>query len=74
MVRCKKGIIFPNSESKVIAAFFIIGTRDKRNMLLRSHTFISQITTEPDFEARWMEAKDERDLQNIILLGKRIRD
>ncbi len=43
-------------------------------MLLRSHTFISQITTEPDFEARWMEAKDERDLQNIILLGKRIRD
>jgi hypothetical protein len=43
-------------------------------MLLRSHTFISQIIAEPDLEARWMEAKDERDLQDIILLGKRIRD
>ncbi|MBC8390660.1 MAG: PTS sugar transporter subunit IIA, partial [Actinobacteria bacterium] len=74
MVRCKKGIIFPSSESKIIAAFFIIGTRDKRNMLLRAHTFISQIIAEPDFERIWMEAKDERALQDIILLGKRIRD
>jgi len=36
-----------------------IGTRDKRNMLLRSYTFISQIIAEPDFEAGWKQKMKE---------------
>jgi basic amino acid/polyamine antiporter, APA family len=74
MARCKNGIIFPHSKSKIIAAFFIIATRDKRNMILRTHTFISQIIAEEDFEKRWLEAKDKKALKDIILLGDRKRD
>jgi len=74
MVRCKEGIIFKTGEPKIIAAFFLVSSRDQRNLMLRAHTYISQIIAEPDFERRWMEAKDEKALKDIILLGKRKRD
>jgi basic amino acid/polyamine antiporter, APA family len=74
ITRCRDGMLFPDSKSRVIAAFFIIVTRDKRNMMLRAHTYISQIITEKDFEKRWLEARDKKALKDIILLGERKRD
>jgi hypothetical protein len=35
---------------------------------------IAQITQEPGFDAKWMAARSEDQLRNIILLGDRRRD
>ncbi|MGM0366724.1 MAG: amino acid permease [Actinomycetota bacterium] len=74
MVRCREGIIFKQGKPRIIAAFFLVSSRDQRNLMLRAHTYISQIIAEPDFEKRWMEAKDKPSLKDIILLGRRKRD
>lgn len=74
IVRCKRGIRFGDWENNIIAAFFLISSRDQRNLMLRTHTYISQIIADPEFEKRWMEAKDREALKDIFLLGKRKKD
>ncbi len=73
MVRSREGIYYEDSSLKIKAAFFLIASSDKRNLLLKAHTYLSQIILEPDFEQRWLEAKDKHCLKDIILLGKRKR-
>jgi len=73
MVRSREGIHYIDNDLKIRAAFFLIASRDQRNLMLRAHTYLSQIIGEPDFEKRWLEAKDEHGLKDIILLGKRKR-
>jgi APA family basic amino acid/polyamine antiporter len=74
IVRCKRGIRFGDWENNIIAAFFLISSRDRRNLMLRTHTYISQIIADPEFEKRWMEARDQEALKDIFLLGKRKKD
>ncbi len=73
MVRSREGIHYIDNDLKIRAAFFLIASRDQRNLMLRAHTYLSQIIGELDFEKRWLEAKDEHGLKDIILLGKRKR-
>ncbi len=73
LVRCKEGIIFSESAPNVRAAFVIVGTRDERNFHLRALASIAQIVHDPNFEKKWLEAKDKEALRDIILLGKRRR-
>ncbi len=73
MVRSREGIYYIHNDLKIRAAFFLIASRDQRNLMLRAHTYLSQIIGEQDFEKRWLEAKDEHGLKDIILLGKRKR-
>ncbi|MGD2279245.1 MAG: amino acid permease [Candidatus Omnitrophota bacterium] len=73
LARCKEGIEFPETENKVKTVFVIAGTRDERNFHLRALSAIAQIVQDAHFEKRWMRAKDEKGLRDIILLGKRRR-
>jgi len=73
LVRCKDGIIFPGTEDKVHTVFVIAGTKDERSFHLRTLSAIAQITQEPRFEEKWMNAKDKEALRDIVLLGKRER-
>jgi len=73
LARCKEGIIFSESSPKVQAVFVIVGTRDKRNFHLRTLSSIAQIVQDPNFERRWLKAKNKEALRDIILLGKRRR-
>ncbi len=74
MIRCKRGIRFKEKQTDIVAVFFLISSRDQRSLMLRAHTYISQIIADPEFEKRWMEAKDQEALKDIFLLGKRKRD
>jgi len=73
LVRSKKGIIFDNS-SPVYAVFIIAGTKDERNFHLRTLSAIAQIVQDPDFENKWLNAKNEDALRDIMLLSKRKRN
>jgi mannitol/fructose-specific phosphotransferase system IIA component (Ntr-type) len=72
-VRAKKGIVFSNESQNVSALFVLVGTLDERNFHLRALASIAQIVQENDFEKRWMDARDENGIRDVILLGKRVR-
>jgi APA family basic amino acid/polyamine antiporter len=73
IARCKKGIKFSEYAPEVNAVFVIIGTRDERNFHLQALASIAQIVQDPNFEKRWLQAKNKESLRDIILLGKRRR-
>ncbi|MFH1548254.1 MAG: amino acid permease [Candidatus Omnitrophota bacterium] len=74
LVRCRRGIMFSqNIAPNVHTVFVLVGTKDERQFHLVSLAAISQIIKEHDFEKRWLEAKNQEDLRDIVLLGKRRR-
>ncbi len=73
LVRCRKGIMFSENEPKVHIVFVLVGTRDERNFHLRALAAIAQIVQDQHFEEKWMAAKSEDALRDIILLGERRR-
>ncbi|MDP8299422.1 MAG: amino acid permease [Candidatus Tantalella remota] len=73
LARCKKGIIFPGKDRKVHTVFVIAGSKDERNFHLQALSAIAQIVQNPRFEKRWISARDEEALRDIVLLEKRKR-
>ncbi|MEA2101150.1 MAG: amino acid permease [Thermodesulfobacteriota bacterium] len=74
LCRCKEGIIFDHaSASHIHAVFVLIGSKDMRQMHLMSLAAIAQIVQHEGFEDRWMKARNEEALRDIILLSKRKR-
>ena len=74
IVRCVKGIRLPGADETIKAAFVLAGTRDRRNLHLKALAAIAQIIQGPNFERRWLEARDRQQLRDILLLGKRKRN
>ena len=74
LVRARKGIRFSDEYPDVHTVFVLVGTRDERNFHLRVLSAIAQIVQNPDFEKKWMTARNERALRDIILLGARRRE
>ena len=73
LARCREGIHFSAKEPKVHAVFVIMGTRDERNFHLYALAAIAQIVRDPNFEAKWANAKGKEGLRDIVLLGERRR-
>ena len=73
VARCKEGIVFSNTHNKVHAVFVIVGTKDERHFHLQALSAIAQISQDPDFEKKWMSAKNKNALRDIVLLGTRRR-
>jgi len=73
LARSKEGITFSKVAPKVHAVFVLLGTKDERNFHLRALSAIAQIVQDPHFEKRWLSAKSEEALRDIVLLGKRKR-
>ena len=73
LARGREGIAFSETAPKVHAVFVLIGTRDERNFHLHALAAIAQIIHGPDFEKRWMAARNKEALRDVILLGKRKR-
>jgi len=74
MLRCKGGVVFPESEVPVHIAFVLIGSADQRNFHLRALMAISHVVGEPEFFKRWMTAPSSRHLRDVVLLSGRRRD
>lgn len=73
LARCKEGIHFSESNPMVYAVFALVGTRDERNFHLRALSAIAQIVQDPYFANKWLKAKDEKSLRNVLLQSKRKR-
>lgn len=73
LIRCKEGITFPESKSKVHVIFMLAGSRDERNFHLRALAAIAEIAQNAVFDKRWLEARDTGELRHIILLAERKR-
>ncbi|MFC1510186.1 amino acid permease [Candidatus Omnitrophota bacterium] len=73
LVRCKKGIAFSASAPKVHVVFVLIGSKDERNFHLRALAAIAQIVQNPSFNKKWMSAKNDKALKDIVLMGDRMR-
>jgi len=74
LVRSREGIFFSCAEEKVQTMFVLVGTVDHRNYHLRALMSIAQIVQEPDFNRKWMKARDTRELKDVILLSQRKRE
>jgi amino acid transporter/mannitol/fructose-specific phosphotransferase system IIA component (Ntr-type) len=73
VTRCREGIDFPGETAKPKAIFVISGSKDRRNLHLRSLAAIAGIVQNKSFEKRWLEAPDEAALRDVLLLAKRKR-
>jgi len=73
LARCKEGIKFSPDLPPVYVTFVFAGTRDERNFHLRTLMSIAQVTQEPDFDKRWLQARNKEELRDIVLLSTRER-
>ncbi len=70
LARCKGGINFSEAAPMVQAVFVLVGTMDERNFHLRALSTIAEIVQDPHFEKKWLRARNEKALRDVILLRK----
>ncbi len=73
LVRCRPGVNFSPAAPHVHTLFVVAGTRDQRNFHLRVLAAIAQVVQSPDFEAKWLAARNDSALRDVVLLGERLR-
>jgi len=73
LVRARAGVVFPQDEV-VHIIFVFVSSSDKRVLHLKVLAAIAQITQNPEFDKKWLEASSKDALKNIILLADRRRD
>lgn len=73
IARCQEGIQFSEEHPVVKAVFVIIGTRDERNLHLKTLAAIAHIIQHKSFEEQWFRARTEQQLRDILLLSERRR-
>ena len=73
LARCQEGIYFSEKTPRVQIVFVIAGSRDERNFHLQALAAIAQIVQNPNFEKKWLSAKNTEALRDIVLLGERKR-
>lgn len=67
LVRSKKGIIFSDAIPPIHALFIVISSPDQQNFYFHSLMWMVQISEQEDFEKKWLNVKDSKELRNIIL-------
>jgi len=72
LARARSGIIFPGDKLAHIV-FVLIGSSDERNLHLKVLAAIAQVTQNPGFDKKWLEARNTDELKNIVLLAERHR-
>ena len=73
LARCKKGIRFSSEHPDVKAVVALIGSKNKRNMHLRTLAAIAQIIQDKNFDTHWKKAGSLHNLKDIFLLAERRR-
>ena len=72
LVRAKTGIIFPD-DKLIHVAFVLVGSSGERSLHLKDLAAIAQVVQNPEFDKKWLEARNEEELKNIVLLTERRR-
>lgn len=73
IVRCRDGVSFSETEKSVKAIFLIVGNEGERVLHLRLLASIATLVQEKDFKLKWINAKDNNHLRDMILLSSRKR-
>jgi mannitol/fructose-specific phosphotransferase system IIA component (Ntr-type) len=73
LARCRQGIFFSHEYPEIHTVFVIVGNRKQRNFHLRVLSAIAQIVQNPDFDAKWLAARNEQALRDVVLLSQRKR-
>ena len=73
LARSQDGFVFGHDIPLVRSVFVLVGSRDERNFHLQVLSAVAQIVQEPDFRKRWLAARGEQGLRDLVLLGKRKR-
>lgn len=73
LVRHRDGIYFSDDAPAVKAVFVLMGTINERNFHLRALAGIAQIAQSSEFIPRWLAARNESSLRDLLLLGRRQR-
>lgn len=73
LARPRQGIAFSQDAPNVHAIFVLLGTKDERNFHLCALAAIAQVVRDPQFMDRWMSARNEQGLRDVVLLGERPR-
>jgi amino acid transporter/mannitol/fructose-specific phosphotransferase system IIA component (Ntr-type) len=73
MIKCSEGVRFSDENDNINAIFLLIGSRDQRNHHLKALAAIAQIIQDYRFEDTWENAHSEKQLRDVLLLGKRKR-
>jgi mannitol/fructose-specific phosphotransferase system IIA component (Ntr-type) len=67
IVRSKKGIILLDEIPPVHAFFVVVSTSDKQSFYMHSLMWIIQIAEETNFEKEWLNAKNSKEIREIVL-------
>ena len=73
IIRCKDGIKFTEQENNIKIVFLLAGTKEKRVLHLKTIASIATLVGQKDFIGKWLAAKNENELRDLILLSKRKR-
>ena len=73
LARCNKGIKFSDEHPEVKAVVALIGSKNKRNLHLRTLAAIAQIIQDKNFDKDWKKASSLHNLKDIFLLAERRR-
>jgi mannitol/fructose-specific phosphotransferase system IIA component (Ntr-type) len=67
IIRSKKGIILSDDVDPIRAFFIIVATPDKKSLYLHTLMWLIQIAEKANFENEWINAKDDKEIRDIIL-------
>jgi len=73
LIRARAGIVFPEDQL-VHIGLVIVGSVGERILHLKILAAIAQITQNPEFDKKWLEASNKEELKNILLFAERRRD
>jgi len=73
IIRGKKGIKISEKQDEVKAIFLLGGTKDKRNLHLKTIAAIGEMVADKDFQERWLKAENITELKNLLVMGRRTR-
>ena len=73
LVKAGEGVFFNSMHPSLRAVFVLIGSKDMRNLHLRSLAAIAQLCQQPGFEREWMSAKGHAEIKDLLMLSSRQR-
>jgi len=73
MVRCSKGVLLRGTGAPIHAFFLLFISKDERDFYLKAVASIAQIVQDRSFDKRWLDARTEQQIRDVVLLGERRR-
>jgi APA family basic amino acid/polyamine antiporter len=74
VVRSRRDVVFAQGGPPVHCMFVIVTPPSERNLYLKVLVAIAEIAQQPDFDAKWMAARNMESLREVLLAAERRRE